>query len=231
MKIVTFFADADLPPKAQAKQVGFDWLWAVGELGRTGARFGYETLLVTDLKTDVRRDPWLRFGDTREAGLMLWLLDAQAAAIRQARAEGIDWIVMISPDTLLARPLDFLMDRRWDVAILTRDRPKPIVNSVLAVRPTAQTVALWERFCARANALSDESKTWGADIDALVDELQILPMENTMRQAAGCMVRFLPIRQRFRSINSGAPACRMTEPIWDFKGPRKARMAEYARML
>jgi hypothetical protein len=229
LKIVTFYAECNLPEKPQAKQAGFDWLGAIDQLARSGARFGYKTLIVTDEATDLRGRPaWLRAGNAKRDGIMLWLLDAQHAAV--AKAPMTEVIVMVSPDTLIAAPLDFMVGR-WDVAMLTRGRPKPIVNSVISVRPGPQTESLWGAFCDRARHLPPESKAWGADIDALVDVLGIRPMENTIRAHNGVSVRFLPINGRFVSVPLGAQASRLRVPLWDFKGARKALMPDYARLL
>jgi hypothetical protein len=224
MKLVTFFADCQLPDAAKAKQNGFDWRWAIKELEQCGRRFGVETLVVTDTKTDL--PAWLRTGDATARGIMLWLLDAQLEAIRTAEEP----IVMVSPDTLIAGPLDFLFGM-WDVCILTRPRPKPIINSVIALHPSQKVAGLWERICQRARLLPPESREWGADIDAVVDELTIKPMENGKRKVAGVDVRFMPVNGHFVSVPSGRNANRLSEPLWDFKGSRKALMPSYAALL
>lgn len=226
MKLVTFYAECDLPDKPAAKSAGFDWLGAIDQLERTGRAFGYETLVVTDGTTDLGpRRAWLRVGSAKDS-IMLWLLAAQAEAVFGAREP----IVMVSPDTLIAAPLDFLFGR-WDVCMLTRGKPKPIVNSVISVAPSDRVTALWQEFCARADHLPPESKAWGADIDALVEVLRIRPLENTVRAHNGVAVRFLPINGRFASVPLGAPASRLRVPLWDFKGARKALLPDYARLL
>ena len=229
MKLITFYAECNLPDKPAAKSAGFDWLAAIDQLELSGRAFGYETLVVTDGPTDLRgRQDWLRVGDAKALGIMQWLLEAQFATVMHA-TEG-DQIVMISPDTLIARPLDFLFGR-WDVAMLTRSKPKPIVNSVISVRPSAKVVDLWDTFGRRALTLPAESRAWGADIDALVDVLHIRPNENTLRARNGVAVRFLPTTGRFASVPLGAKPTRLTVPLWDFKGARKALMPDYARLL
>ena len=231
MKLITFYAECNLPDKPAAKSAGFDWLGAIDQLERSGRAFGYQTLVVTDAHTDLRgRKAWERHGDAKAQSIMLWLLDAQAWAVSEARAQGFDRIVMISPDTLVARPLDFLFGR-WDVAMLTRSKPKPIVNSVISARPSPAVSRLWSLFCERARHLPPESQAWGADIDAPVDVLQIRPMENAVRGFNGVAVRFLPINGRFASVPLGAQASRINVPLWDFKGARKALMPAYARLL
>jgi hypothetical protein len=224
MKLVTFFADCRLPDAAKAKQDGFDWRWAISELERCGKRFGVETWVVTDNSTDI--PAWLRTGDARQRGIMLWLLDAQLEAIRAAKEP----IVMVSPDTLITGSLDFLFGM-WDVCILTRPRPKPIINSVIALHPTPDVGVLWERICERARLLPPESREWGADIDAVVDELTIKPLENGKRKVAGVDVRFMPVNGHFVSVPPARRPDRLSEPLWDFKGSRKALMPSYAALL
>ena len=229
MKLATSYAGCDVPDKPAAKSAGFNWLGAIDQLERTGRAFGYETLVVTDQNTDLRgRDAWCRVADAKRDGIMAWLLWAQFIAAVQA--ERLDRIVMVSPDTLIAGPLDFLFGR-WDVCMLTRGKPKPIVNSVISMLPSPRVSALWESFNDRARTLPPESKAWGADIDALVDVLRIKPLENTVRAHNGVAVRFLPINGRFASVPLGAPASRLRVPLWDFKGARKALLPDYARLL
>lgn len=225
MKVVTFYADAELPAGPAAKSRGFDWRWAVNELSRTArSALDAETLVVTDLDTPMWY-PWVRTGDAHEDGIMLWLLDAQAAAI--ARADGP--ILMVSPDTLINGPVPMFGD--WDVCLLTRERPRPIVNSVISVMPGPAVSRLWRNMAERARNLPPKSIEWGADIDILVDVLRILPNEDAVRTISGVRVRLMPLAGLFRSIDPGAPARRLAEPIWDFKGRRKQRMPDYAALL
>src|SRR5690606_40209712 len=58
------YADCHLPETAKRKQGNFDWRQAIGWLTESAARQGYETLVVTDTKTDI--DAWLRVGDRSE---------------------------------------------------------------------------------------------------------------------------------------------------------------------
>lgn len=225
MRLATFFADCRLPEQAQHKQDGFDWRWAMGELTRTAGRYRLPVDVVTDERTELP-GPWLRTGNAMDTGLMLWLLDAQAAAIEASR----DPLLMVSPDTLIAGPLDWLFGR-WDVCLLTRPRPKPIINSVIAVRPSPGVSALWAKVCRAARHLPESSRTWGADIDALVQVLNIRPMENGIRTVDGVSVRFMPVTGRFVSVSPGAKATKLRAPLWDFKGARKAHMPDYARLL
>lgn len=225
MKIVTFYADAELPPVPRAKSAGFDWRWAIGELRRTArAALAVETLVVTDRRTALAEEPWLRVGDAREEGIMLWLLGAQAAAVEHAGEP----ILMVSPDTLIAGPVP--MFGCWDVCLLTRGRPKPIVNSVIAVKPNPRTRLLWRRLAEEACRLPAASREWGADIDILVESLRIQPNEDGLRSIDDVRVRLLPMSPLFRSIDSGTPY-RLPQPVWDFKGSRKRRMPEYATLL
>lgn len=225
MKIVTFYADAELPPVPRAKSAGFDWRWAIRELRRTAkSALGAETLVVTDHRTALDCEAWLRVGDAREEGIMLWLLAAQAAAIALADEP----ILMVSPDTLIAGPVP--MFGEWDVCLLTRSRPKPIVNSVIAVQPNARTQLLWRRFAEEACHLPEASREWGADIDILVESMRIQPNEDGLRSIDGVRVRLLPMSPLFRSVDTGTPY-RLPQPVWDFKGARKRRMPEYAALL
>jgi hypothetical protein len=225
LNVVTFYADADLPPEPKAKQAGFDWRWAIGELSRTAGKANLPTRVVTDTNTDLP-GAWLRAGDAKQAGLMLWLLDAQEAAIWNADAP----MVMVSPDTLIAGRLNMLFGA-WDICLLTRKKPKPIVNSVIAVNPSERVGKLWNRVCAYARRLPEESRSWGADIDALVDMLAIKPMENGIREFDGVRVRFMPMNTVFQSVPSATPHRRLPVPLWDFKGSRKRLMPTYARLL
>lgn len=192
----------------------------------SGKRFGYETLVVTDANTDID-NVWLRLGDCREEGLMMWLLRAQAEAIKESPN---DRCILISPDTLIAKPLDFLFGK-YDLSILTRRKPKPIVNSVIAYKPSEKLNSLWFDIVEQAKTLSQESKEWGADIDAVVNRLRIRPMEYGRRYVDGVHVNFIPINSAFESIRIQNTVKALKVPIWDFKGARKSKMTEYARLL
>lgn len=225
MKVATFFADCELPPEPKRKSAGFDWHRAIGELRCTvRASLGVETMVVTDERTAVE-GPALRVGDARAEGVMLWLLDAQAEAIRTWTGQ----LLMVSPDTLIAGRLDVLFGD-WDVCLLTRARPKPIVNSVIAVRANAAVAARWDAIARAARAMPADSRAWGADIDALVDAFAVRPREDGIREAGDLRVRLLPIDGVFRSAAAPQPQ-RLAEPIWDFKGARKAWMPGYAALL
>lgn len=226
MKIITFYADCDLPRKAKRNQDGFDWRRAIKMLEKSAAKFGYETLIVTDQDTEIDT-PWLRWGDAKRDGVMMWLLKAQAKAIEQFSE---DKAVMVSPDTLITKPLDFLFGP-WDLSLLTRAKPKPIVNSVIGFRPTEQLANLWQNIVEEANALSDDSKAWGADIDAVVNVLRINPSENSGRIVNGVVVRMMPVDGIFQSVPKASDGRRINAPILDFKGPRKSLMASYAKAI
>lgn len=216
MKIITFFAECDLPEVPRRKQEGFDWRRAIGWLRDSGAKQGYETLVVTDTKTDI--DAWLRVGDAKTSGLMLWILEAQAETIRQAEGPS----VMVSPDSLVMGSLDMLIGA-WDVSLLTRRKPKPIVNSVIGFAPSERLHRLWLDVLETARSLPRESQEWGADIDALVDRLSIRPLESGVRNVSGVKVRFMPMGSVFTSVRDVAPST----PIWDFKGERKQQMHRF----
>lgn len=218
MKIITFYADCDLPDKPRLKQKGFDWRKAIGWLRDSAAKQGYETLVVTDTQTDI--DAWLRVGDAKESGLMLWILEAQAEAIRQSDGP----CVMVSPDSLVMGSLDVLFGA-WDVALLTRAKPKPIVNSVIGFTPSERLHRLWLRVLSTARNLPAESQEWGADIDALVDCMKICPLESGVREVEGVAVNFIPMYSVFTSVRDTKP----TTPIWDFKGNRKQHMHRFVR--
>lgn len=224
MKLITFYAECDLPKKPRAKQEGFDWRLAIHLLEKSATCFGHTVEVVTDTKTDIKAA--LRVGDAREQGIMHWLLAAQTAAIAKAQEPG----VLVSPDTLIAGPIDVLFGD-WDVALLTRRKPKPIVNSVIGFKPSESLVQLWRCVEDRAKTLSKESQEWGADIDAVVDVLNIKPNELSVREVAGVRIRTMPIHGFFQSVSSGPsiepPMC----SIWDFKGARKQRMQDYARRI
>lgn len=223
LNIITFYADCQLSGNPGKNQAGFDWRNAIKMLKKSGERFGYRTLVVTDQKTEIN-DPWLRIGDASE-GLMMWILKAQHAAIQNADAPAI----MISPDTLIAKPLDFLAG--FDLTLLTRQKPKPIINSVIAFRPSDTLANLWGEVVRTAESLPAESLEWGADIDALVQRLSIKPNENGWRSVAGVSVRFMPMDGKFQSVKHGRLPCVLNAPLWDFKGARKHLMRGYARLL
>lgn len=216
MKIVTFYADCDLPEKARRKQEGFDWRQAIGWLTESARRQGYETLLVTDTKTGI--DAWLRVGDAKQSGLMLWILEAQAEAIRASAGPS----VMVSPDSLVMGKLDALIGD-CDVSLLTRAKPKPIVNSVIGFVPSERLYLLWLDVLRTAQRLPADSQEWGADIDALVECLGILPSESGVRTVGDAKVKLIPMDSVFTSVRDTKPKT----PIWDFKGERKKHMHRY----
>lgn len=223
MNIVTFYADCRLPDQAQRKQAGFDWRQAIKWLKRSAEAQGYGTQVVTDEKTEL--EAWLRVGNAKDSGLMLWILEAQAEAMRRSESPA----VMVSPDSLVMGSLDKLFGE-WDVTILTRRKPKPIVNSVIAFRPSEKVSALWSRVIEHAWTLPPESLEWGADIDALVSYLGIEPLEDSVREIDGVRVRFMPMHSVFTSVDRLVLSPPKT-PIWDFKGSRKSLMAKYAGMM
>lgn len=224
MRIFTYYADCDLPEKAKRNQDGFDWRGAIGLLTASASRFGYSVTVVTDTATQI--DAGLRVGNAREQGLMRWLLRAQAETIAEATGPA----VMVSPDTLIAGRLDWMFGE-WDVALLTREKPKPIVNSVIAFRPGGELAALWRRVEERAAGLSEASRAWGADIDAVVDVLGVKPAEDGVRVVDGVRAKMIPLRGRFQSVRVDALPTVLPAPLWDFKGARKSRMPDYARLL
>lgn len=222
MKVVTFYADCDLPDKPKAKQEGFDWRGAIETLSDCADRFlGLETLTVTDAHTDIRCA--LRVGDARRDGVMLWLLDAQAAAIRE-----FGDVLMVSPDTLIAGRLDCLFGD-WDVCLLTRKKPKPIVNSVMFARMSA--AGAWARLALDARRLPADAREWGADIDAVAHAFHVAPSEKALREVDGVRVKLLPVAGIFQTVAKGDRIIRPEAPIWDFKGFHKAKMTQYARLL
>lgn len=226
MRVLTFYANARLPEKPAAKSAGFDWRQAITELERSvAAHLGAQTLLVTDCHTKTSRE-CIRVGDAKAEGVIMWLLDAQAAAIR-AMTEPF---LMISPDTLIAGPLDVLFGD-WDVCLLTRARPKAIVNSVIAVHPSAALAEIWEGSARAARALPPEARAWGADLDAIISAFHIQPSENAVRDVSGSRVRLMPMETVFCSASMRLEPQRIGVPIWDFKGARKRLMPHYARLL
>jgi hypothetical protein len=225
LNIITFYADCSLPDEPRKNQDGFNWRKAVKMMAKSGERFGYRTLVVTDSATDIE-GPWLRVGNARAEGLMMWLLRAQHAAICASTEPSI----MVSPDTLIAKPLNFLMGF-WDLALLTRRKPKPIINSVIAFKPTPAVASLWSDIVILAAGLPQHSRDWGADIDAVVDSLAIQFNEDSTRQIDGVCVRLLPMEGKFQSVRHDRQPHHMQAPLWDFKGSRKRHMRGYARLL
>lgn len=225
MQVLTFYADADLPDQPRRNQDGFDWRQAIDSLRKSAERQGYSLRVVTDERTNLP-DAWLRVGNAKQDGIMLWLLKAQAAAI----AESTEPAVMVSPDSLIARPLNFLFGE-WDVSLFTRPKPKPIVNSVIAFRPCKALSLMWDRVVERSLHLSAESKAWGADIDALVDVMGIIPNEDGQRRVEGVRAKFIPLRGHFESVKLAGPVSKLPAAVWDFKGARKHLMQNYARLI
>lgn len=226
MRVVTFYAEAKLPPRPAEKSSGFNWWRAVADLERSvAANIGASTLLFTDRRTPSARD-CVRVGDAQSEGVILWLLDAQAVAVR----EMTESFLMISPDTLIAGPLDMLFGN-WDVCLLTRTSPKFIVNSVIAVRPGAAVASLWERAARDARTMPADDRAWGADLDVLVSAFGIQPEENSVREVEGVCVRLMPMRTVFQSVSFRGQPTRLPLPIWDFKGARKRLMPKYAEIL
>ncbi len=226
MRLITFYAEANLPEAAHQKQKGFDWRWAIGALTASATRWGMHVDVVTDNHTLFASEPWMRVGDAKKQGIMLWLLDAQKAAVQATKEP----IVLISPDTLITAPLKFL-EGPWDMAMLTRRRPKPIVNSVIYVRPGKKVSEAWERVLYRAHRLPVASREWGADIDALVHEFRVRPSENGLRELNGVKLKLIPIEGKFVSVPLGVAASPIKAPIIDFKGARKASMPNYAKLF
>jgi hypothetical protein len=226
MRLVTFFAECTLPYKPAQKSAGFDWRQACRALAASAAKsLGVGTDIVTDAAT-VIQGASLRVGDAKRDGVMLWLLDAQAAAIRAMPGR----LLMVSPDTLIAGPLDCMFGD-WDICLLTRDRPKPLINSVIAVQASARLADWWDGRARAGRDCSPESQAWGADVDVLVEAVQIQPSEDCVREVDGLMFRLLPAKGIFRSVDMVGRAQRYPHPIWDFKGQRKIRMPEYAALL
>jgi hypothetical protein len=223
LNVITFYADCHLPEFAKVKQGSFDWRQAIHWLEKSSSRQGYKVQTVTDEKTDL--PAWLRVGDAKRDGLMRWILQAQAKAIREAKEPS----VMVSPDSLVMGPLNDLFGG-WDVVLLTRSKPKPIVNSVIAFNPSERLANLWDRLATYAERLDKSSLEWGADIDALVSYMAIQPLENGVRMVDDVRVRFMPMHTIFTSVERMTLSPPKT-PIWDFKGSRKRLMAKYAGML
>jgi hypothetical protein len=226
LKVVTFYADAKLPPRPAFKSAGFDWWRAVADLERSvAASLGASTLLFTDAHTPTTRE-CVRVGDAKAEGVIMWLLDAQAAAIRHM----VEPFLMVSPDTLIAGPLDVLFGD-WDVCLLTRERPKHIVNSVISVRPSAALASLWEGAARVARALPPDAKAWGADLDVLVSVFGIQPREDAVREVGGVRIRLMQMESVFQSAHPRTVPAPLPVPIWDFKGVRKKLMPQYADLL
>ena len=224
LNIITFYADYQLAGLPDKNQAGFDWRKAIKMLEKSGERFGYKTLVVTDSATEIE-NPWLRVGNAVSDGLMMWILKAQYAAI----CKSTEPAVMVSPDTLIAKPLDFMTG--FDLTLLTRLKPKPIINSVIAFTPSDSLAVLWDEIVRVAESLPADSLEWGADIDSLVRRLQIQPNENGARNVSGVNVRFLPVEGRFQSVKRERAPYMLQSPIWDFKGARKSLMPGYARLI
>lgn len=226
MRVYTFYADAtDLPAHVRKKSEGFDWRAALGTLERSVRKsLNADTVVVTDKHTQLDYDV-LRVGDARKESVILWLLDAQAMVMREMTERSL----LVSPDTLITGPLDFLFGDQWDVCLLTRPRPKAIVNSVIAARPAPALGELWTKAARAARALPLEAQAWGADLDAVIAAFRIQPNELAVREVDGVRARFQPIEGIFRSVRAGRVE-QHPEPIWDFKGGRKAMLPQHAAL-
>jgi len=224
VRIVTFYADCRLPERPRHKQLGFDWRKAIKMLERSASRFGYQVDVVTDHRTDL--EATLRVGDAMSMGIMKWLLLAQSACVSHADEP----TVMISPDTLIAAPIDEIWGD-WDMGLLTRTKPTPIINSVIPFRPSQGLSSLWDRIVRYADDLPPESLEWGADIDALVGLLSIQPDEDCVRECYGVKVGMIPAHKYFQSVPTWPTLHPPKVPIWDFKGVRKKHMPRYSRLL
>ena len=226
MKLATFYADCELPWKPAQKSAGFNWRQACRALALSAVKsLGVGTDIVTDAAT-VIQGASLRVGNAKADGVMLWLLDAQAAAIRASKGK----LLMVSPDTLITGPLDCMFGD-WDVCLLTRERPKALINSVIAVQASPAVAEFWECVAQAARGYSPESRAWGADVDALIDAVQIKPSEDCTREVGGLRFRLMPAAGVFKSIDLTGRPQRYPQPIWDFKGQRKSRMPEYTALL
>lgn len=227
MKVYTFYADAaGLPEQVRKKSEGFNWRAALGTLERSVRKsLGADMVVVTDAHTQLDYDV-LRVGDARKESVILWLLDAQAMVMREAEGK----CLLVSPDTLIAGPLDLLFGDRWDVCLLTRPRPKAIVNSVIAARPTRALGEMWTKLARAARALPLDAQAWGADLDAVIAAFRIQPSERGVREVDGVRARLQPIDGIFRSVRAGRVETH-PEPILDFKGGRKAILPQYAALL
>ena len=113
------------------------------------------------------------------------MLSAQAEAIRESGTSA----VMVSPDSLISKPIDFLIGDH-DLTLLTRLKPKPIVNSIIAFKPSLKLFTMWLEIVQAANNLPASSREWGADIDAVVDRLSIKPAERGRRMVDDVEVKF-----------------------------------------
>ena len=206
----------------------FDWPAAVGRLGRSARRaMACGTLVLTDPATPLA-GPALRV-PVRDGFLMLWLLDSVLAYLESPAFDRDT--VLVSPDSLVLGDL-----RPWlggyDVGLLTRDRPKPILNSVMGfpLAGRAGAVRLFRRACDHASGLDEAALLWGADIDAVVAVTGVRPGEAGTRDVGGSRVRFLPAAGVLRSIRPADLAGpRPAEPVADFKGRRKRWMAGACR--
>lgn len=223
MQVVTFFAECVLPPAPAEKSRGFDWHQAIKDLSRSVlSSLHADTVLVTDKHTAVNM-PALRVGDAKADGIMLWLLDAQAEAVRVA----CEPLLMVSPDTLITGSLKALWGD-WDLCLLTRERPTPIINSVIAVRPSPRVTEIWSEMAKAARKVEGSRRAWGVDVDVIVDAFHVKPSEDCVRTVDGVRVRLLPTTGIFESVRAGV---KPATPIWDFKGSRKRLMPQYAAML
>lgn len=226
MKVCTFYAEANLPTRPAQKSAGFDWRQAIRSLSASvRLSLGAETAVITDRATALESS-FLRVGDAKAESVVLWLLDAQAAAIRACAGHPL---LMVSPDALIAGPLNQLFGD-WDVCLLTRATPSPIVNSVIAVQASERLADMWDEIAKDARSLPPAAREWGADLDAVVKAFRITPNDHGLRDERGIRVRLMLLNGIFRSVSAG-PVRRLSESIWDFKGNRKKLMPAYAALL
>jgi len=230
MQIVSPYRPFPAESSAHRKLGPFDWVGAVRMLAESAFRIGpYHVSVITDLDSPL---PVPAFSyHTHERRLMLWILEVSLRYLESA--DFVQDTVMMSPDTLVLRPLTGFF--AGDLTVLTRPAPKhatrphhPIINAVQwwPVRSKDRLIDFYRQVLALAKTMPANVIEWGADTAALVQLLS--PITTGMHQRAGLQVSMLDANQILTNrVQTGQMAA-----IAHFKYRAKPQMAaSFARLM
>jgi len=225
-------------PAVRSSQDGFDWIGALRMLRASAARStGCEVVALTDVDTDLPV-PAFQFA-TREARLMLWILEVSLAYLQSAHFD--QDTVLLSPDTLVLGDLQRYF--AGDLTIVVRPLPKyaarPVLNAAQwwPVHAKAKLIAFYQQALAIAATLSPTVIKWGADCEAL--RQLIAPIGLGLHRRAGLLVSMRDAATMLRCVNSAALVAleqqptrfRFPAPIADFKYRSKRYMPPFFAAL